>query len=84
MVFDRHTNFLFQIPDVNVSVLQVVDQNILYLQDSHLVVYDFFLQRENVFLLPESDVKNFFVKDDKLFLQTEVSLKKFRFTEKFH
>lgn len=84
MVFDRHTNFLFQIPDVNVSVLQVVDQNILYLQESHLAVYDFFLQRENVFLLPEPDVKNFFLKDDKLFLQTEVSLKKFRFTGKFH
>jgi len=84
MVFDRHTNFLFQIPEVNVSVLQVVEQNILYLRNSHLVVYDFFLQRENVFLLPESGVKNFFVKDDKLFLQTEVSLKKFRFTGKFH
>jgi hypothetical protein len=84
MVFDRHTNFLYQLPDVNVSVLQVVDQNILYLQDSHLVVHDFFLQRENVFLLPETGVKNFFLKDDRLFLQTEVSLKKFRFTGKFH
>lgn len=84
MIFDRHTNFLLQIPDVNVSVLQVVDQNILYLQDSYLVAYDFFLQRENVFLLPESDVKNFFIIDDTLFLQTEVSLKKFRFTGKFH
>jgi len=84
MVFDRHTNFLFQIPDVNVSVLQVVDQNILYLQDSHLVIYDFFLQTENVFLLPETGVKNFFVREDKLFLQTEVSLKKFRFTGKFY
>jgi hypothetical protein len=83
MVFDRHTNFLFLIPDANVSALQVIEQNILYLRDSHLVVYDFFLQRENVFLLPELGVRSFFVKDDKLFLQTEVSLKKFRFTEKF-
>ncbi len=84
MIFDRHTNFLFKIPDTNVSVVQVIDQNILYLQDSHLVVYDFFLQTENVFLLPENGAKNFFVKDDKLFLQTEVSLKKFRFTGNFH
>ena len=84
MIFDRHTNFLFQIPDVNVYVFQVIEQNILYLQDSHLVVYDFFLQRENVFLLPETGVMNFFVQDDKLFLQTEVSLKKFRFTGKFY
>ena len=84
MIFDRHTNFLYQIPDVNVNVLQVVEQNILYLRDSHLVVYDFFLQRENVFLLPETGVRNFFVKGDKLFLQTEVSLKKFLFTGNFY
>lgn len=82
-VFDLHANFLFSIDHIQTEDFQVKGNNIFYIQDNVLYVYDFFVEKENVFLLPEKTVSSFFVKDSQtVFLQTDVSLKVFQAEDK--
>jgi hypothetical protein len=83
-VFDRHANFLYTLPDIQTEKIQVTDQYIFSVEGQKMKVYDFFLRRENVFLLPETGVEIFFVLGDDIFLQTKTSLKKYRFSGNFH
>jgi hypothetical protein len=83
-VFDRHANFLYALPDFQTEKIQVTDQYIFSVEGQKMKVYDFFLRRENVFLLPETGVEIFFVLGDDIFLQTKTSLKKYRFSGNFH
>lgn len=84
-VFDLHANYLFSIAHINVSRFQVNGNKIFYLAEDTLMVYDFFLDQENVFLLPEKGVKTFFVKNNNtIYLQTDDALKRYVFTGKLY
>ncbi len=84
-VFDLYANFLFHISHIQTRHFQVKGNKVFYVNGDRLISYDFFLKQENVFLLPESRVKSFFVKNNQtIFLQTDVSLKKFTVAEKLY
>ncbi|GEM_PF-948583 len=83
-VFDLFANLLFTIYDIQTPDFQLVKNKIFYLKDNKLHAWDFFLEQENVFLLPESDVHTFYIPDNHhIFLQTDDALKKYRFTRQF-
>ena len=84
-VFDLHANYLFSIAHINTSWFQVKGNKIFYLMEDTLVVYDFFLDQENVFLLPEKGIRSFFVKNNNnLYLQTDNALRGYVFTGKLY
>jgi hypothetical protein len=85
MVFDIHANFLFSIQHIRTPLLQLKENKIFYLKEDQLYVYDFFLKKEDVFLLPESGIHNFFVKDEStIYLQTGKTLKEYQLTGVFY
>lgn len=83
--FDLFATFLFHIPFIDTESFMIKGDNIFYLSGNNLHVYNFVLEQENVILLPEENVLSFFVENNHLiFLQTNVSLKKFRSTENLY
>jgi hypothetical protein len=83
-VFDQHANYLFSIPGIKVDFFQVNGQKIIYRKANNLHVYDFFLDQENVFLLPETHIEHFFLTNNKtIYIQTRESLRKYSFSGRF-
>jgi hypothetical protein len=83
-VFDLHANFIFNLQQIRTPMIQVKESKIFYLENDRLFVYDFFLKQEDVFLLPEKDVKNFYLKNSEtILLQTSLSLLEFKISGKF-
>ncbi len=84
-VFDLHANHLFTIGHIHASRFQVKGNKIFYLAEDTLMIYDFFLDQENVFLLPEKGTKTFFIKNNNtLYLQTNDALKRYVYTGKLY
>lgn len=84
-VFDLFATLLFHIPHINTQSFWVRDNRIFYISGNNLYIYDFVLEQENVILLPEERVISFFVQNYRLiFLQTNVSLKKFSSVENLY
>lgn len=80
-VFDQHANYLFNIPGLIIESFQVHDQKIIYRKANNLHVYDFFLNQENVFLLPETHIEHFFLANSKtIYIQTTEALRKYSFS----
>ncbi|MFW6351249.1 MAG: hypothetical protein ACOC2E_02590, partial [Bacteroidota bacterium] len=77
-VFDLFANFLFKIEKEVPDQFFVNEKQIFFIDDNYLVVYDYINRTENVFLLPESDVRNYFWKKPFLFLNTQSALVKYR------
>lgn len=85
MIFDVHANFLFSLQHIRTPLLQLKENKIFYLKDDQLCIYDFFLKKEDVFLLPESGIRNFFVKDEStIYLQIENTLRDYHFSGEFY
>jgi hypothetical protein len=84
-VFDLHANFLYHIQQIQTPMIQVKENKIFYLINNRMHVYDFFLKQEDVFLLPEKEIKYFFVKNQQaIYLQTSVSLLEYNISGKFY
>ncbi len=77
-VFDLFANFLFKIERKIPENFFVAGKKIYFIEDNYLVVYHYINRTEDVFLLPESDVKNYFWKKPYLFLNTQNTLVKYR------
>jgi len=83
-VFDQHANFLFTISDLMIDYFQVFGNKIIYRKANNLHIYDFFLNQENVFLLPETHVEHFFLLNNKtIYIQTKELLRKYSFSGMF-
>jgi len=83
-IFDQFANLIKHIPINAGPFFQVKGNKIFYAVDNRLMAYDFFLEKENVFLLPDTKIKGFFLKNETtIYLQTEHSLKKYSFAGKF-
>ncbi len=81
-VFDQHANYLFTLSELKIESFQVRNDKIIYRKANNLHVYDFFLDQENVFLLPETHVDHFFLANNKtIYIQTTESLRKYSFSE---
>jgi hypothetical protein len=84
-VFDLYTNFLYHIKHIQTPLIQVKGKKIFYIINDRMHVYDFFLKQEDVFLLPEKEIKNFFIKNNQIvYLQTSLSLKEYNHTGTFY
>jgi hypothetical protein len=58
---------------------------LFYIDNDLLHVYDFFLKKEDVFLLPRKGVKKFLVKNSQsIYLQTEHALEYYHFSGKWY
>ncbi len=83
-IFDQFANLMKHIPIYAGPFFQVKGTKIFYAVENRLMAYDFFLGKENVFLLPDTKVKGFFLKDDTtIYLQTEQQLMKYTYSGKF-
>ncbi len=84
-VFDLYANFLFYIQHIHTPHLQIKESNIFYIKENQLFIYDFFLAEEDVFLLPQNKIKEFWVKNNQtIYLQTDVSLLEYKSSRKFY
>ncbi len=77
-VFDLYANFLFHIPQITTTTIQVVSHYIFYLKNSKLHSFNLLSSEERVILLPQNNLISFFLQQELIFLQSSVSLKKFR------
>ena len=77
--FDLFGNYLFNIvPEINAQKFQVADNKIVWLDDQQLRFYDMILDLYRAVMLPNKNIRSFFLRGGILYLQTDVSLKKFR------
>jgi hypothetical protein len=84
-VFDHFANLLFKVPLNSTLPPQIIDNNVFYLKADLLHVYDFFLRKEDVILLPLKGIKGFFIKDSQtIYLQSDDSLDIFHYSGNFY
>ncbi len=76
-VFDLFGGFLFKIPLKNICTFQVKDNYIIYFTKKHLCLYDFFLHKERLFLLPENEIKMGRVHYPYVYIHTKQGIKKY-------
>ncbi len=76
-VFDVFGGFLFKIPLKNVCTFQVLNNYIVYFTKNQLCLYDFFLHKESLILLPEANIKSGFLNYPFVYLLTKQGLKKY-------
>lgn len=76
-VFDLFANFLFKIERTVPDRFFINGQQLSFIENDHLVFYDFLNRKEDVFLLPESDVKDYFWMKPFLFLNSRSALVKY-------
>ena len=67
-VFDKFGDYLFLINLTGLKRFQVLNNALVYLKNDKLKIFDFLLEEENVFLLPETGVKSAWVQGKKLIL----------------
>ncbi|MFW5891907.1 MAG: hypothetical protein ACOCUQ_00755 [Bacteroidota bacterium] len=79
-VFDLFANLLFEIEREITGKFFVNGKNLAFIENNSLIIYDYMNRTEEVFLLPETDVKNFFWKKPFLFFNTQSALVKYRLT----
>jgi hypothetical protein len=77
--FDQFGNYLYKIQHISPPFFQVHNNKIFYVRNAQLLVYDTALNTQRTIDFPEENILSFFLLDDIVFLQTDVSLKKFRY-----
>jgi len=82
--FDLFGNYLFNIiPELSAQKFQVTDNKVVWLEDQQLRLYDMTLGVYKHVRLPPKNIHSFFLLGDILYLQSDVSLKKFRLKVSF-
>lgn len=70
-VFDAFGNFIFLIERKGIDRFQVLGNLLIFFSDKELIVFDFLLQQENLFLLPINQIKSGMVIGRQIYLHTE-------------
>jgi hypothetical protein len=83
-IFDLYTNLLYHIPEITVNRFQPYHHLLYYIEDKILVRYNTILHTKEKILLPDEGILSFFLSEDIIYLQTEVSLKKYRYRGTFN
>jgi hypothetical protein len=78
-VFDQFGNYIYRIQQISPPFFQVQNNKIFFVNNAQLLVYDIALNTQRTIDFPEVIILSFFLLDDIVFLQTDVSLKKFRY-----
>lgn len=77
-VFDAFGNFLSLLPLQGVDRFQVLGNQLIWFSEKELLVFDFVLQQERLFLLPESPIRSGFMAGRKVFILTERGIRVFQ------
>ncbi|MEE4177983.1 MAG: hypothetical protein V2I46_10770 [Bacteroides sp.] len=77
-VFDAFGNFLSLMPLRGVERFQVMGNQLIWFSEKEMVVFDFVLQEERLFLLPETRIRSGLLMGRKVFIQTDHEIKIFR------
>jgi hypothetical protein len=70
-VFDAFGNFLFVIEKRGLERFQVQGNRLIYFSDEELIIFDFVLQEETLFLLPETEIRSGLIRGRRVFVQTK-------------
>jgi len=69
-VFDIFGNFIFLIERKEIERFQVQRNHIIWFTEKELIVFDFVLQEETVFLLTETKIRSGLVRGSRIWVQT--------------
>jgi len=69
--FDAFGNLLFFSEKTGIDRFQVEGNRMLYFTSKELIIFDFFLQKETLFLLPVTEIKAGLVLGRRIYIQTE-------------
>lgn len=69
--FDAFGNLLFFSEKKGIERFQVKGNRIFYFSSEELIIFDFFLQKESIFLLPFTEIKAGLVLGRRIYIQTE-------------
>lgn len=69
-VFDSFGNYLFTIEKQGIERFQVKGNQLMWFTGKELVVFDFVLHKETVFLLPEENIRSGLVRGSAIWVQT--------------
>ena len=80
-VFDSFGNLLFHIDRKDVERFQVKGNLLFWFSKKELVVFDFVLREERLFLLPETGIRSGMLIDRKAYIQTNHEIKVYQAAE---
>ncbi len=69
-VFDAFGNLIFIIEKKEIERFQVQGNHVIWFTEKELIIFDFVLQEETVFLLPEKKIRSGLVRGSRVWVQT--------------